>query len=140
MIVRTLSLGRLAALLLCCLAFGAVPAKADGCGYYGCYRPAPVVAQPVVPACSCCGCGSAYYASYYPAYTFPSFPFFPWFWSASCCGYGYGYDYGYIYGNEGPAGFYDGGTVPPPNYWRYGPRARYWGPERYIGTPRGYVR
>jgi len=120
MIPRLLSIGRLAALLLLCgLAFGTVPASADG------YRQVPVAAAPVVPVpvapppcggcyqpCGCCGCVSSYYLGYYPAYTFPT-----------CCGYGYpglGFGFGYGYG-------YDIG-------FRYG-----WGPRRYVG-PRAVYR
>jgi hypothetical protein len=140
MILRVFNLGRFAALLLCGLAFGALPASADGCGPYGCYQAAPVAAPPPVampvappPCCDqpCSGCSSSYYLGYYPAYTFPS-----------CCGYGgypgfgfglgygYGYDIGYRYG-WGPR--YGSG---PREGWR---RRDGWAAPHYVG-PRIYSR
>jgi hypothetical protein len=131
MILRLFSISRFAALLLAVtglgLGFGAAPAAAGGCGYYGCYAAARVVVQPYYyQSCSCCGCGtSAYYTSYYPAYTYPSADY----------GYATGYDYatGYGYGYEG--------AVVAPRVYR--PRAafpRYFGPRRYIGPRRAYAR
>ena len=71
MILRLFSVGRIAALLLFGLGFGAAPAAAGGCGYNGCYAPAPVVYQ----SCGCCGCGSSYYTSYYAAYAYPAYAY-----------------------------------------------------------------
>jgi hypothetical protein len=132
MISRVFNLGRFAALLLCGLAFGAVPASADGCGPYGCYQPAPVAAPPVAmpvmpPPCSCCGCSSSYYLGYYPAYTFPT-----------CCGWGggypgFGFGYGYGYGYD--VGYRYGWGLP-----RDGWRPRYGGGARYYTGPRVYSR
>jgi hypothetical protein len=119
MIVRLFSVGRIAALLLFGLGFGAAPAAAGGCGYNGCYAPAPVVYQ----SCGCCGCGSSYYTSYYAAYAYPAY-------ASGCCGYGaagYGYGVGYGYG----AGY--GGVVAPPVYRPRVAYPRYIGPRRYLG-------
>jgi hypothetical protein len=132
MILRVFTLGRVAALLLVGLAFGASPAAA-GCGYNGCYAPLPVpyVAQPYYyqSSCSCCGCGSLYYGSYYGAYTYPSMPY-PDYSSYGYGAYGYGYGYGY-----GPSYGGYGGPVVGPRV--YGSRPFH---RRYVGPRRMYAR
>jgi hypothetical protein len=131
MILRLFSIGRIAALLIFGLGFGAAPAAAGGCGY-GCFAPAPVVVQPYYnQSCGCCGCGSSYYASYYPAYAYPAVAV-----GAGCCGYGAGYGVGAGYG-YGP-GY--GGVVAPRVYRSRVVLPRYYGPRRYIGPRRVLAR
>ena len=58
MMLRKFKFGCVAAASLLGLAFGAAPAAAGGCGYYGCGAAAVVVVQPYAyQSCSCCGCG-----------------------------------------------------------------------------------
>ncbi len=77
MMLRKFKYSCAAAVSLLGLAFGAAPAAAGGCGYYGCRAAAAVVVvQPYIyQSCSCCGCSvSGYYYAYAPAYVYrPSY-------------------------------------------------------------------
>jgi hypothetical protein len=119
MILRLLSVGRLAALLL--FGLGVAPAAAGGGCVYGsgCFAPGPVIQPYYYQSCGCCGCGSSYYASFYPAYAYPAVAV-----GAGCCGYGYGSGYAYGYG----VGY---GVAPAPVFRPRVAYPRYIGPRRY---------
>jgi hypothetical protein len=69
MLLRKIKFGCIAAVSLLGLSFGAAPASAGGCGYYGCEAAEVVWVRPYVYA-SGCGCGAGYYYAYAPAYLY----------------------------------------------------------------------